>query len=167
MIQKEEWKDIKGYEGLYQVSNLGEVKRFYKTREEKIIKPFKDKYGYLVVNLYREGKSKTIKVHRLVANAFLENYDNLPCINHKDENKQNNNVKNLEFCTCAYNNTYGSRLEKIRKKVLQFDKQGNLIQEWDSISRVNKAFKIKGSSISEVCKGKRKSCKGYIWKYAS
>lgn len=114
---EEIWVDIKGYEGLYQVSNLGRVKSLERIdslghkRKEKIFKPQKNK-GYLRVSLWKDGKGKKYSIHRLVAIAFIPNPDNLPEVNHKDENKFNNNVDNLEWCTVAYNNTYGTRIQR-------------------------------------------------------
>ena len=118
------WKDIVGYEGLYQVSNLGNVKRLkgYKGRgkgyivEEHLIKPSISSNGYQNVVLCKNGKTKTFTMHRLVAIAFLYNSDNLPQVNHKDENKLNNCVDNLEWCDSKYNNNYGTRNKKCSDK---------------------------------------------------
>ena len=116
---KEEWRDIDGFEGLYQVSNLGRVKRIahcsnYKGNTlrflpERIKEQSVDKSGYKTVSLYSENKMKLCKVHVLVGKAFIPNIENLPQINHKDENKSNNCVSNLEWCTPHYNNNYGTR----------------------------------------------------------
>lgn len=118
------WKDIVGYEGLYQVSNLGNVKRLkgYKGRgkgyivEEHLIQPSINSRGYQNVVLCKNGKTKTFTMHRLVAIAFLDNPDNLPQVNHKDENKTNNCVDNLEWCDSVYNNNYGTRNKKCSDK---------------------------------------------------
>ena len=118
------WKDIVGYEGLYQVSNLGNVKRLkgYKGRgkgyivEEHLIKPSINSNGYQNVVLCKNGKTKTFTMHRLVAIAFLYNSDNLPEVNHKDEDKTNNCVDNLEWCDRVYNNNYGTRNKKCSDK---------------------------------------------------
>lgn len=114
---KEVWKDIQGYEGLYQISSLGRVKAFprpipgaYKNREF-IKKTSHDNYGYPIVGLSKNGKSKTFTIHRLVAKAFIPNPDCLKEVNHKDENKDNNCEDNLEWCTTQYNLTYGHRLD--------------------------------------------------------
>ena len=103
---KEEWKDIKGYEGLYQISSYGRVYSFYK---KGYLELNLNKYGYLHVGLYREGKRKVYKVHRLVAQTFILNPNNYPEVNHKDENKINNYISNLEWCTHQYNNFYGTK----------------------------------------------------------
>jgi hypothetical protein len=107
----EEWKDIKGYEGLYQVSNLGRVKSLDRVsngqpKRGQILKPFKSSFRYLAVEVSRNAVTKSVPVHRLVAQAFLPNPDNLPQINHKDGIKENNHVNNLEFCTAKHNSKH-------------------------------------------------------------
>lgn len=165
----EKWADIKGFEGLYQVSNLGRVKSLprqgtYATPH--ILVPSKDKNGYLHVGLLKNSIRKTKRVHRLVAEAFIDNPDKLPEINHKDENKQNNQVSNLEWCTRKYNVNYGSRTEKTQKAVMQFNKAGVLVATYKGLNEIKRALKIKNvSNISNVCKGKRKSAYGYVWKF--
>ena len=101
------WKDIVGYEGLYQVSNLGNVKRINFFKKERFVIPCSNGSGYLYVSLSKNNKRKNFYIHRLVATAFIENHDNLPVINHKDENRSNNSVDNLEWCTQKYNCNYG------------------------------------------------------------
>ena len=103
----EEWRDIKGYEGLYQVSSIGNVRSTKRAGTQgKYIKPRIDNDGYNCVRLSKNGVMKNHFVHRLVAIAFIENENAYPCVNHKDENKSNNVVSNLEWCSVAYNNTY-------------------------------------------------------------
>lgn len=113
----EVWRDIKDYEGLYQVSNLGDVRslNYNQTGEIKVLKQGNAK-GYKRVGLFKNGKTKQYSVHRLVALAFISNPDDLPMVNHKDEDKTNNNVNNLEWCTHEYNMSYGTRNERISKK---------------------------------------------------
>ena len=113
---EEIWKDIKGYEGLYQISNYG---RIYSLKKG-IIKRSSLNRGYVCIRLYKNGKGKPYSVHRLVAKHFIPNPNNYPCVNHKDENPSNNCVSNLEWCTYSYNNTYGSRLERCAKSMKDF-----------------------------------------------
>ena len=118
----EEWRPVVGYEGLYEVSNTGQIRSFDRyvkysngrihLHKGKVLSPIKDKDGYLQVNLCYNGKIHQIKVHRIVAQAFIPNPNNLPQVNHKDEDKTNNSVDNLEWCTVKYNNNYGSRKDK-------------------------------------------------------
>ena len=123
---REIWKDVKGYEGLYQVSNLGRVKRLrfinrhLDFKQEKILKPYKDGGDYyFVIGLHKNGKKKYKAIHRLVAEAFIPNPNNYPIVNHKDENKENNYVDNLEWCTHKYNSNYGNARTKMREKAFQ------------------------------------------------
>ena len=173
----EEWRDVVGYEGLYEVSNIGRVKSLIDNHgkpREKNLKQYLNHKGYLIVKLYKECDRKTCKVHRLVANAFIPNPSNLKCVNHKDENKTNNCVDNLEWCDNKYNINYGTciqrRVEKLinrqdqSKQVYQYDKDGNLIKIWESANEC-KRNGFKQSAVSACCLGKRKSHKGYIWSY--
>ena len=105
------WKNIEGYAGKYQVSNLRRVKSMI--GQEKVLHPKKHRNGHLQIGLHKDKKRKTMYIHRLVAQAFIPNPDNLPCVNHKDENPNNNNVDNLEWCTQKYNCNYGTRVDRI------------------------------------------------------
>lgn len=124
---KEIWKDIQGYEGMYQVSSHGRVRSLDRIvvrpngngdyfAKGKIIYVVLTKWGYNEVHLHKDNKTKIYKVHRLVAQAFIENPNNLPCVNHIDENKTNNNVSNLEWCTYKYNNNYGTKKNRQGEK---------------------------------------------------
>lgn len=170
----EVWKDIAGYEGLYQVSNLGRVKSLPKmcgVRQDngRILKPFSSKDGYLVATLSFNNKMKHFQVHRLVAEAFIPNPEQLPCINHKDLCVTNNCVDNLEWCSWVYNNTYEQRAERAAKKnlkpILQYDMNGNLIKEWEGGSEIRKVLGYNPTHIYSCCTGKRKTSKGYMWKF--
>lgn len=192
-MEKEEleiWKDIVGFEGFYQCSNLGRIKSF-KFGKERILKPRKDKDAYCIVGLWKEGKVKTCRVHRLVSQAFLPNPNNLPCVNHKDENPSNNCIENLEFCDVAYNNSYGTRLERIgkavsiankgkkqsqetkekrakarQKPILQLSKSGNIILgKFNSAKQAGNELNINKGQITQCCRGKVNSAKGYKWMY--
>lgn len=175
---KEEWRDIEGYSGLYQVSNCGRVKsvertvrtgRGYRIVPEKILKGIDNNVGYLYVNLYKDGKVKKYSIHRLVATTFIENPNNLPVINHKDENKENNCSSNLEWCSVSYNNNYNGRAkrvaEKLSKPVYSINKESGLITYWESINDASRQLNINKGGISACCRGKCHSYGGYIWRY--
>lgn len=188
-MQKEIWKDIPNYEGLYQVSNLGRIKSLerkiknnynYFIHKEQLLKLcIGKKDGYVYVHLTKNNKGKTTKVHRLVAKAFIPNPYNLPQINHKDENKTNNCVDNLEWCTSKYNNNYGTRNSKLYnktsfrkghkpkscKKIEKYSLDGSLLETYSSIREAGRKNNFSASSIYRCCEGKVK-CRNYIWKYA-
>lgn len=171
----EQWKDIKGYEGLYQVSSLGRVKRILfknkmvEKKEDKVLKPFQSKKGYLQVTLCKNNKTKLFNIHRLVAEAFIDNPDNLPQVNHRDENKENNKINNLEFCTSKYNHNYGTGIkrqsEQLKKKVNQYDLNGNFIKCWDGMVDAQNELGINRNNINSCCLNTRKTAGGFIWKY--
>lgn len=170
---QEIWKDIKGYENLYQISNLGRIKSFprigTRTMKIRILKQTITKNGYYCVVLYKNRKPKTKSVHRLVAETFIPNPNNYNIVNHKDENSLNNNVNNLEWCTQKYNINYGTgnkrRSDTEKIKVNQYDLNGNFIKEWQGIIDVSKKLKISDGNIVACCKGKRKTAGGYKWEY--
>ena len=170
------------YEGLYKVSNLGRILslNYNKTGRAELMEPGNDSNGYLHVGLCKNKERKWCLVHRLVAETFLENPDNLPEVNHKDEDKTNNFVflnedgsvdkekSNIEWKSHRDNCNHGTRNERVAKtqskKVLQFTLDGVLIREWTSVMECGRnGFYI--GNISACCNGKRKSHKGFIWKY--
>lgn len=170
------WKDIEGFEGLYQVSNYGNVKN----RKGHIMRPAtdKDKRQHLVLS--KNGKQWTKKVHRLVALAFIPNPCNYKEVNHKDENPSNNNVKNLEWCNRTYNQHYGTAIQRmaesmkgkfvgaksvLSKCIFQYSVDGNFMREWESIHAIKRELNINVANISSCCSGKRQSAGGYVWKY--
>lgn len=168
--KNEEWKDIIGYEGLYQVSNLGRVKALERKYEHRtypsiILKLRKDTSGYLQAFLYKNNKRKAWLVHRLVAINFIENQNNYKEVNHIDEDKTNNQVNNLEWCDRNYNVNFGNRTLNTERKIEQYDLQGNLIKKWNSISEASRKLHIACSGISACCRGVNKTCNGYVWKY--
>lgn len=166
IMKKEYWKPVVGYEGHYQVSNFGRVKSI-KFGKEIILKQ-NIRGGYYIVNLSKNGIVKTYLVHRLVAEAFIDNTDNLPQVNHKDENKLNNNVDNLEWCTHEYNINYGTRNKKASKKlskpVLQYTLDGEFVREWKSTIECGRNGYDQGH-VAACCRGKLKTYKGFIWEY--
>lgn len=172
------WRDIKDYEGLYQVSNWGRVKSLgngnSKNSKVRILKTSKNKCGYLYVVLCKDGKVKTYKVHRLVAEAFIPNPLNLPQVNHKSENKQDNRVENLEWISASGNTNYGTRNRrvsekmtngKLSKEVLQYSLDGTFIKEFPSTREIERQLNFDNGFISKNCLGKCKSAYGFIWKY--
>ena len=191
----EEWMDIEGYEGLYQVSNEGRVKSLQreivykdgrkKVLEEKILRNILSDLGYYHVMLSKDGVPKRYKVHRLVAKAFIPNPNNLPIINHKDENPKNNVVDNLEWCTQGYNVRYGTMIERGRqtqfnredlsKEVEQYTLDGDLVETFKSASEIERKYpQFKTASVARCCRGGQilngkwqtiTSYKGYMWKY--
>ena len=122
--------------------------------------------GYKQITLSKNNKRSTKKVHRLVAQAFIPNPDNLPDVNHKDENKHNNNVNNLEWCTKEYNFYYGTAIQRRGKKVIQCDLTGKQLKEWESTKEVERQLNIDHAHISKCCKGKQKTAGGFKWIYA-
>ena len=173
------------YEGLYQVSNFGRVKSLItdKHRRKRLMKPSKDRGGYLKVCLSKNKEKKRCKVHRLVAQTFLPNPENKPCVNHKiegDEGKTMNMVifnedgtideerTTIEWATYEENNNYGTRNERSAKTqsktVLQLSLTGELIREWKSTHECGRNGFNRGN-VCQCCNNKRNSHKGYIWKY--
>ena len=163
-MKNEEWRDVVGYEGRYQVSSMGRVKSF-KWNKERFLKPSMDKDGYLLVNLCAGGKPKTLKVHRLVCEAFHENPDNRPQVNHINEDKTDNRACNLEWCTCKQNVNHGSRNERVSKPVGQYSLDGKLIKLWPSTMEAERQAGFNHGNISQVANGKYKQAYGCIWKY--
>lgn len=160
------WKDIPEYEGLYQISNLGNVKSLYRITNnnhiihEKILKPQENYNGYLIVNLYKNNKMESKLIHRLVGKTFIDNPNNYNYINHIDKNKNNNNANNLEWCTQSYNVIYSKG-----RRINQYDKNDNFIKTWNSIADVKRLLNIDSGLIVRCCKGIKKSAGGFKWKY--
>lgn len=184
---KEHWKAVVGYEGLYEVSNLGRVRRFYQNGNVKILKQHKTEKGYLQIQLYKNGKLKQHRIHRLVATAFISNPLNLPEVNHKDENKENNFVwvnndgtvdperSNLEWVTTKQNCNHGTRNKRLAetqknhpvfsKRVAQYTLGGDLVAIYPSVSEAARQTGFLRPNICKYCLGKIETYKGFIWKY--
>ena len=164
------WKNIDGFENLYQVSSLGRVKSL-KYNKERILKPGNNGKGYLWVQLWREGKVTQCYIHRLVAQTFIENPDNLPQVNHINEDKTDNRVNNLEWCSIVYNLNYGTHNERIAtalsKPIYSVNKTTNEITYYQSISDAERVANIAHQNICSCLKGKLKSAGGRYWYYAS
>lgn len=171
---KEIWKDIKGYEGLYKISNTGRVKSFHYNRE-KILQPLISVRGYYKYTLVKNKTKKQCFMHQLIATAFIPNPNNYPCVNHINGNKKDNRIDNLEWCTIKENNqhAYKTGLNKgvrsydnvCSKTVLQYDMQGNFIKEWGSTMDIQRELNIANSCISACCLGQYKQSHNFIWKY--
>ena len=179
-VENEIWRNISDYPN-YQVSNLGRVKSMerkikcnkgYRIVRERILKPYKDKGGYLMVSLWREGKMKKILVHRLVASAFVQNnslFNNE--INHKDENKSNNCAENLEWCEHIHNINYGTHNERVRKSNTNNPKKSKAVMcietgdIYPSVNELKRKFGFDNSHISKCCRGKIELAYGYHWCY--
>lgn len=156
------WKDIKGYEGYYQVSNQGNVKTI-KDSINKLRAFGSLPSGYKQVTLCKDGKCKSFLVHRLVAEAFIPNPDNLPIINHKDEDKTNNIVSNLEWCTYQYNTQYS-----LGRKIAQIDiRTGKVICIWDSTRQIERELGFRHQNIVTCCNGTFSTAYKYRWEYVT
>lgn len=178
----EVWKDMQGYEGLYQISNLGRIKSLskkvknkngYRTTKEKIMKNILSNNGYLQTTLRKGKRPKSFLIHRLVAEAFIPNPNKYKCVNHKDENKLNNNVNNLEWCTREYNNNYGTHNKKVKetkqkkygKAVKQITLDGKIIETFSCIREAHRKTNVGRKEITNVCLKKYKQAGGYRWEY--
>lgn len=184
-LPNERWKDIIGYEGLYQVSTYSRVKSLNCKHQqiEKILLQKISKQGYYIITLSKNNNLKYYRVNRLVAETFIpdksnfksmpdENRDEIDLdkleINHKDENKLNNRVDNLEWCTHKYNCNYGTRVERIKNKqeikINQYSLDGTYLRTWNSLSKIKVILNYNIGHISDVCNNKRRSAHGYLWK---
>lgn len=185
--QLEIWKPIPNYEE-YEISNLGRVKRLAYNKpvcgggmqhcDERILSPQMRKFGYQAVTLSKNSKVKSFLIHRLVATAFIPNPNNLPQVNHKDEDPSNNCVNNLEWCDQKYNSNYGTSKERISlklkngvlsKPVLQYTTDAQFAKEYPSAIEASRELRLSVSGIVSCCNGRPKytTCGGYIWKYAN
>lgn len=183
-MNDERWKDIEGFEGYYQVSNIGRIRSVDRCAKSyngerivkgKVLKPvMSKKTGYYQINLYKGGKKRGFNVHFLVAMAFVEQ-NGKPFVNHKDGRKTNNVADNLEWVTnrenqhhalkLGLNKNYGAKNYKARC-VRQLDGEGNLIKEWGCINDAVRELGIQQPNVVKCCKGERKTAGGFVWEYA-
>lgn len=177
-MDRELWRWVVGYEGLYMVSSYGRVmsvpKRaarsngYMASYDGQILSPSNNTKGYPSVSLHRDGRGRTRAIHRLVAEAFVPNPEGLPSVNHIDEDKTNNSVENLEWCTLEYNNNYGTRNNRISAttaNTVQMLLDGKVVAEYPSARKAYEATGTTPSHISECCNGKRKTANGFQWRY--
>lgn len=196
-IKEEIFVDIKNYDGRYKIGNKGTVIGISRSKDNRynnkqwILKQYEDRNGYMYVTLQKDKKRKTIKVHRLVAEHFIENKNNYPCVNHIDSNRKNNDVSNLEFCTHKQNTQWAlktSRFDNMKKlnsermkdnklngyiyaneitkkKIIQCDLDDNFIKEYQSVSEASRQTGITITSISYSANKKRKTGGGYLWHF--
>lgn len=167
-MSQERWRAISGFEGIYEVSDLGRVKSLH-FGKERLLTLNINSSGYYNVNLCQSGACKTYKVHRLVAEAFIENPKDLPLINHIDENPLNNLVSNLEWCDIRYNNNYGTRNKRMAATLSKPVEGTNIITgekvQFNSTKEAQRKGNFKSSGISAVCRGEKNHHHGYYWKY--
>lgn len=171
------WKIIKGYENLYEVSNKGNVRSI---KRKMLLKPFDNGLGYLRVWLYKKNKRELFYIHRLVAETFIPNPNNLPEVNHINEDKTDNRVENLEYCDRMYNVNFGTRSRSasksmkgvhinrkdLSKTVYQIDKYtGEILNVYPSTMEVQRQYGYDADCISKCCIGKQKTSYGYKWEY--
>ena len=189
MLSDEEiWRDIKGYEGLYEVSNLGQIKsldryKYTKGRygimktkiKGRLLKPCLNHDGYEEIVLSKDGKSKMYRLHRIVAETFINNFDNKNQVNHKNGNKLDNKVQNLEWCNCKDNIHHALKNNLMKpakgkehymaKEVGKYNENNQLIEKYDTIVQAGKLNKISDTNIIHCLKGRTKKAGGYKWKY--
>lgn len=177
---EEVWKDVCGYEGRYRISNMGRLMSCNAGNgtRDKIVKPQPNEKGYLMVHLYDYGRNKTVKVHRLVAQAFVPNPNNLPEVNHIDADRKNNRADNLEWVTRQANVTdaknrgsMDSTFEKLRAHnrknqipVVATDKASGVEKEYESINAAARACSVPAIHICNCLNGKRKSSGGFTFR---
>ena len=163
---EEIWRDVVDYEGLYKISNLGDVFSYYSNR---ILSPGTTRDGYKYVFLFKNKKKKLYTIHRLVAESFLDNPNNLPCINHKDENTLNNNVDNLEWCTIQYNNTHNNihirKAKLLAKHVFRYNKYGEMLEEYEAVNEAARILNASSGDSTDCCNGKLITYLDSIWSY--
>lgn len=165
-LEGEEWKNINGFENIYVVSNYGRVKHILHKGYQTLRVPSVSPNGYLKMVLSYKNRRRTVSVHRLVAEAFIPNPQNADTVNHKDFDKTNNRASNLEWLSCKDNILHAKENGRNnRKPILQCDISWNVIREWKSAWTVQQELGYFSTHISSCCRGKKKTYKGYKWKF--
>lgn len=163
---KETWRPVVGYESYYKVSSYG---RIYSTRLRRVLRGGCRPNGYMYFGAFADGGRKNVQIHRAVAEAFIPNPRNLPFVNHKDENPQNNRVDNLEWCTCLYNANYGTAklrtAVQLAKPITVYDQDGNYIDSYLSVADVAKQFGVSTGNVVDCCKNRIAITHGFIFAY--
>lgn len=163
---EEIWKEVPGFEGLYQVSNYGQIRSTPRRGTAGgIMKGHIDKKGYINITLRKDGTQYTQKLHRLIAITFIPNPNNYPEVNHKDENKQNNRVDNLEWCTTSYNHEYGTRTVRASTRCGKPIRCVETGIEYQGAKWASKEMGIDSSGITKALKNPNRTCGGYHWQY--
>lgn len=171
---QENWKSVAGYEGLYEVSDLGRVRN---AKSGRMLKPCRHKLGYMSVMLYKEKEPRRHNIHRLVAMAFIDNPNGFGVVNHIDENKANNKVDNLEWCSVEHNMRHGTLQERLsnmrghdgrnKKPVAQIREDGQVVKIFESVAQASRETKTARASIYLSCRGNNKKANGFYWSYAT
>lgn len=156
-------RDIPGYEGLYAATSCGKI---WSYKSEKFLKPRNHQDGYLLITLSKQGKATTYVVHRLIAQTYIPNPENKPQVNHKDENKQNNCVNNLEWVTISENVNYGTRSSRAGKTIGKPVYCVELDKTFDTLTAAAQELGMSAASISRCCKGRTETYGGYHWQFA-
>lgn len=179
---REIWKDIPEFEDSYQVSNFGGFRskdRYAKVCgggmrlvRGRVLKPQRCVNGYMEISCNREQQRRVFLLHRIVARLFVTNPNNYPEVNHKDEDIANCRADNLEWCTSKYNANYGTRTQRClennpqKRAVNQYTKDGEFIRRWGMIEEAARHVGVDGSAITRVCRGRQRTSKGFVWRYA-
>lgn len=162
-----DFHDIYGYAGLYKISPDGQV---LNVQTGNLLKGNINSHGYMVFSLTKGGQKKDCKLHRLLAQTFIPNPNNYECINHKDGNKLNNSLVNLEWCTKGYNNFHARTVLNAsadEKPVCQTTMNGEFVALWASIGKAAKTMRVSPPCIADCCEGRAKSAAGFVWEYAA
>lgn len=165
---EEIWKSIKGFDGKYCVSSWGRIISYARYKEGRILRPMICNNGYLAIDLRKNGKYERYLIHRLVAEAFIPNPHHLPCVNHKDESRNNNRMDNLEWCTNKYNSNYGTIKNRMSEahsiSISQYTKDNVFIKLWPNAREIERQLGFDNTAVLRCCAGKQKTSYNYVWR---